>query len=198
MSHIVAAVVAYLLGAAPTANLLARMAGIDLRAQGSGNPGANNALRLGGPGLAAAVLFTEMAKGAGAVLIGGQLAGESGMLVAGLAAATGNLYNVFYRGKGGKGLGITAGVLLVAWPTVLVPALAIIALAAWITHSSDGATIIAILSLGVLAMIWTLLDMSTGWGIQDDRLLVALGVGLGALIFPKHRANVRFRRQRPA
>src|SRR5690606_25837333 len=122
-------IIGYLLGCIPTAVWIARASGIDLRHQGSGNPGANNALRLGGRRLAALVLFTEMAKGAAAALRGGQLAGEEGMIAAGLGAAFGNLYNVFLRFKGGKGLGITAGVLLAAWPVVLVPILVVIGLA---------------------------------------------------------------------
>jgi len=192
------ALIGYFLGAIPTANLLASLVGIDLRTQGSGNPGTNNALRLGGPGLAASVLLTEMAKGATATLIGGELNGDPGMVIAGLAAVTGNLYNIFYRFKGGKGLGISAGVLFVAWPTVVIPAIAVIALAAWITQSSDGATVIAIFSLSVMAGIWILAELPTGWGIENDRLLLALGVGLGLLIWPKHQSNVRFKRPSPA
>src|SRR5690606_27985836 len=48
-----ALVVGYLVGSAPTADWLARRRGIDLRSTGSGNPGTNNALRTGGPRLAA-------------------------------------------------------------------------------------------------------------------------------------------------
>lgn len=191
-------VIAYLIGALPTANWIAGMVGIDLRNQGSGNPGANNAFRLGGAGLGASVLFAEMAKGAGATLLGGLIAGEHGMVAAGIGAVAGNLYNVFYQFKGGKGLGITAGVLLVAWPTALVPVLVVIGLAAWITHSSDGASIIAIVSLTVMAIIWNAAEWTTGWGVSEHRLLLVLSIAMGLLIAPKHRANVRFRRPHPA
>ncbi len=197
MSVVFAAIIGYFLGALPTANTLARIAGVDLRQSGSGNPGANNALRLGGPGLAAAVLFTEMAKGAAATLIGQNLAGPEGIVAAGLAAAAGNLYNVFYRFKGGKGLGITAGILLVAWPTVVVPIIVVIALAAWVTHSSDAATFIAILTLAILAVVWATADLPTGWGLDPGSYLLTLALGLGVLILPKHRTSIRFRRQRP-
>lgn len=191
-------IIGYLLGCIPTAVWIARASGIDLRHQGSGNPGANNALRLGGRRLAALVLFTEMAKGAAAALLGGQLAGEEGMIAAGLGAAFGNLYNVFLRFKGGKGLGITAGVLLAAWPVVLVPILVVIGLAAWLTHSSDGATLIAIIALGAFALVSVAADLPTGWGVQPGPGLVILGFGLGLMIAPKHRSNIRFRRQHPA
>jgi len=57
MTTLLAAIAGYALGSLPTAGALARMRGIDLRAEGSGNPGANNALRTGGLILAAGVLL---------------------------------------------------------------------------------------------------------------------------------------------
>jgi acyl phosphate:glycerol-3-phosphate acyltransferase len=195
MEMILAVLVGYLAGSVPTAGWLGRLRDIDLRKQGSGNPGANNALRTGGAGLAAAVLFVEMAKGAGAVLAGSGLAGEAGMVAAGLAAAIGNLYNVWYRFSGGKGLGITGGVLVAAWPTVFVPAIAVIALSAWATRSAGGASLIALLFLAMAGLIWDPAGLPTGWGVEAG-LVPFLGLGLGLLIFPKHLDGAQFRRPR--
>ncbi len=191
-----AGLIGYLIGIIPTAGLLAARSGIDLRRQGSGNPGANNAFQLGGASLGISVLAVEMAKGAAAALAGNVLGGELGMVVGGLTACAGNLYNVIYRFRGGKGLGITAGVLLVAWPLIVVPILLIIGLAVWATHSSDGATLITLSILIVMSLAWHFnLDLPDGWGLTDGRLNILLSVGLGILIAPKHQANVRFRRQ---
>ncbi|MFZ5721018.1 MAG: glycerol-3-phosphate acyltransferase, partial [Pseudomonadota bacterium] len=56
---------AYLLGSIPTGYLAGRMLkGVDLRAVGSGSTGATNVLRTLGPWPAAAVLATDVAKGA--------------------------------------------------------------------------------------------------------------------------------------
>lgn len=197
MTVVLAGLAGYILGATPTAIWWARTAGIDLRSQGSGNPGANNALRLGGPRLAALVLFTEMAKGAAAVLLGGQLADGQGMVLGGLGAVAGNLYNVFLGFKGGKGLGISAGVLLAAWPTVFIPILVIIALVTWLTHSSDAATLVALTTLLLLSVVWVFADLPTGWGVAEEELILALAVGLAMLIAPKTRSNISFRRPRP-
>lgn len=127
MDLALALIAGYLIGSIPTANAIAGLFGIDLRSEGSGNPGANNARRLGGPGLSIAILSVEAAKGAAAVVAGVIFGGSPGMAAAGLAAATGNVYNVWYRFQGGKGLGITLGVLLVAWPLALPPVIVTIA-----------------------------------------------------------------------
>ena len=39
--------------------------------------------------------------------------------------STGNVFNMYYRFRGGKGLGISAGVLTAIWPTVLAPVLVV-------------------------------------------------------------------------
>ncbi len=193
MEVALAAVVGYLVGSVPTAGWLGKLWRIDLRQRGSGNPGTANALGTGGPVLAASVLLVEMAKGAGAVLLGSAIAGEPGVAAAGLAAATGNLFNVWYRFAGGKGLGITGGILFVAWPWFLPAAVAVIALSAWATRSSGGATVVAVVFLAAASLLWRPLDLPTGWGIAAE-LLPWLGLGLGFLIFPKSIRGARFRR----
>jgi acyl phosphate:glycerol-3-phosphate acyltransferase len=195
---VAAATLGYLIGSIPTAGWLARLKGIDLLTEGSGNPGANNALRTGGAGLASAVLFVEMTKGASVAMLGSVLVGDIGTVVAGIAGATGNLYNLWYRFRGGKGLGITAGILLVAWPTVVLPVLVVIALGAWATRSTGGATVIAIAALGLAGLLWLAVDLPIGWGLGRRPLLLALAVGLGLLILPKHLPSARFRRSSPA
>jgi glycerol-3-phosphate acyltransferase PlsY len=191
--------IGYLLGALPTAGWLGKwLKGVDLRSVGSGNPGANNALQTGGAGLAAAVLVVEMAKGATAVLIGERLGGEAAAVAAGLGAVAGNLYNVFYRFKGGKGLGITAGILVTAWPTALVPCIVVIALGARLTRSSGAAAIIAIVALVAMGVTWMAFDLPVGWGLSRPGLLLLLALGVGVLIWPKHWAVARFTRSSPA
>lgn len=198
VAGISAPVIGYAIGTVPTAVWLGRAAGIDLRGQGSGNPGAANALRTGGTRLAAAVLGVEMAKGAAAVWVGSTIGSDFTALLAGLGAVTGNLYNIYFRFRGGKGLGIAAGVLLAAWPTVLIPIVAIIALGAWATRSSGAAAVIAALSIVVLAASWVFFDFPTAWGISDPVRLMALAIGLAGLIVPRHWGEARFGRSHPA
>lgn len=61
MDLALALIAGYPIGSIPTANAIAGLFGIDLRSEGSGNPGANNARHLGGPGLSIAILSVEAA-----------------------------------------------------------------------------------------------------------------------------------------
>jgi glycerol-3-phosphate acyltransferase PlsY len=60
--------VAYFLGSIPTAFLVGRVRGVDIRKEGSGNSGTTNALRVLGRGPAAFVLSMDAAKGVLSVL----------------------------------------------------------------------------------------------------------------------------------
>lgn len=183
---VVAAAIGYLMGSLPTAAALGRLRGLDLRHEGSGNPGTNNARSLGGLPLAVLVLSVEIAKGASAVLLGAVIAGDGGAVVAGVAAVAGNVYNVWYRFAGGKGLGISAGVLAAAWPTVFVPIIAVIILAVLLTRRSGAATLIAIGALNVFAVVWVSKDLPTGWGVPPTPALFVLSFGLSAVLLQKH------------
>jgi glycerol-3-phosphate acyltransferase PlsY len=181
----VAGVIGYIIGSLPTAALLGQMSGVDLRAQGSGNPGTFNAMRTSGPLLAALVLIVEAAKGLAAVWVGEMLAGDTGALVAGLGAVAGNVYNVWYRFQGGKGVGISLGVLIGLWPTVILPIMAVIGLGALITRSSGIATLVAIVALLLMAVLWTINEWPSG-GLATDPALLVLATGIGLLVFWKH------------
>lgn len=181
-----AAVLGYLIGSLPTADLLGRIRGVDLRSEGSGNPGTANALRTSGAGLAILVLVVEAAKGFIAVSVAGSFAGESGAVAAGLAAVAGNVYNVWYRFQGGKGLGISLGVLAGLWPMVLLPVLLVIAVGVVVTKSSGLASLTAVAALVVLALVWSANGWSTGGGLEPTSLLVVLSAGIALLIWRKH------------
>jgi len=183
---LVAAALGYLVGSLPTATALGHLWGVDLRGEGTQNPGTNNARRLGGLPLAATVLVVEIAKGAGSVILGAALSGATGAVVAGVAAVAGNVYNVWYKFEGGKGLGISAGVLAAAWPTVFVPTMVVIIAAVFISRSSGRAALTAMAALNVFALIWASRDLPTGWGVPAGPLLFGLSIGLTVILVHKH------------
>ncbi len=195
MSWVLALVAGYLIGSIPSANAIAGLFGIDLRLEGSGNPGANNARRLGGVGLSVAILLVEAAKGAAAVVLGDIIAGSPGMVAAGLGAATGNVFNVWYRFQGGKGLGIALGVLLVAWPLALPPVIVAIAAVALVTRSTGMASLGALVVLLVLGLLWFPMGWPNGWGAGSTSL-PWLAVGLAVVITPKHLSDALTTRPR--
>jgi len=183
---LLAGVVGYLIGSTPTAEALGHVWGVDLRHEGSQNPGTNNARRLGGLPLAILVLAVEIAKGAGSVVVGAALAGSGGAVVAGVTATAGNVYNVWYGFAGGKGLGISAGVIIAVWPTVFVPIIVVIIVAAVISRASGTAALTAIGAINVFALIWATKDLPTGWGVPAGPYLFVISIGLSAVILRKH------------
>lgn len=183
--------VGYLLGSLPTANGIARVWGVDLRKDGSGNPGANNARRLGGLTLASVVLAVELAKGAFAFFAGYVMAGDLGGILSGVAAVAGNVYNVWYGFSGGKGLAITGGVLLASWPVALGVLLIALAVLQVTTRSSGRATLATLMVLVVLAITWVVLGWPNAWGVSEPAGLLLLAGSIAAILTPKHLYDAR-------
>ena len=106
------ACLSFVAGAIPFAVWLGRLAGVDPRTVGDGNPGATNAWKAGGWQLGLPVLFLDFFKGALPVGLAAQVWGWTGaMLVAvALAPILGHDFSPFLRGRGGKGLATTFGV----------------------------------------------------------------------------------------
>jgi glycerol-3-phosphate acyltransferase PlsY len=190
---LVAAAAGYLIGSVPTAVWLGRLWGVDLRRDGSRNPGANNARRLGGYTLALLVLTVEIAKGLVAVLVGLGIAGQPGGLAAGLAAVTGNLFKVWLGFHGGKGLGISGGVILGLWPVAFPVVVLSIALATALTRSTGLGSLVTLGVLLIFALIVARFGIEGPWGLEDPWLRVALVLGLGLIIGPTHWRDARQR-----
>jgi len=123
----VAAAAGYLCGSVPFAWLVVRArTGTDLRESGSGNVGATNAARLLGRRWFAALFALDAAKGAGAVLLAGWIAGEAGADAAGagwvraagaLGAVLGHAFPAWLGFRGGKAVATGAGTIA-AWSPI--------------------------------------------------------------------------------
>lgn len=188
---VVALLVGYLIGSVPTAVWLGRLWGVDLRDGGSGNPGANNAMRLGGFKLALVVLAVEVVKGVSAVAVGSAIGGDPGAVAAGLGAIAGNVYNVWLGFHGGKGLGISGGVLLAVWPVMVPIALLVLVLTSALSRSSGKGTLIGLGVLIIGALTWDQLGWGDAWGVEDQRLLVVTALGISVILVRKHWYDAR-------
>jgi acyl phosphate:glycerol-3-phosphate acyltransferase len=117
-------VAAFLAGSIPFGVIVGRVFfQVDLRAQGSGNIGAANALRTLGKAPAFVVLLLDALKGgvptAVAAGYGGEVQPWLGPL-AGAAAILGHVYSPWLHWRGGKGVATHLGVLAaLAWPAAL-------------------------------------------------------------------------------
>ena len=113
---ILCAVIGYLLGSFSTGILVARKEGHDIRAEGSHNTGASNALRVLGLKGGALTFMGDFIKAALAVVIGLLLAGKNGGMLGGLFVVLGHNWPVFFGFQGGKGIACSTAVLLILFP----------------------------------------------------------------------------------
>jgi len=144
-------VLPYLLGSIPFGLLLVRLfRGTDLRAVGSGNIGATNALRSGSPVLGIATLLLDLGKGVAGALVARALVGPPDIgwpaAFASIAAPVlGHCFPVWLGFRGGKGVATGLGVLLVADPLLALIAGVVFALLAvptrWVSLGSVGAAL---------------------------------------------------------
>jgi glycerol-3-phosphate acyltransferase PlsY len=111
----------YLLGSIPSAQILARLKGVDLRRVGTGNVGAGNLTsNVGMPwGIAAGVL--DGLKGLIPVLIclqAGLGPGAAGLV--GVSAVVGHNWSIFMGGRSGRGLATAFGLILALHPPLAI------------------------------------------------------------------------------
>ncbi len=74
-------IVSYLLGSIPFGYLVARMGGVDIRKQGSGNVGATNVMRVMGKGPGYTVFVCDALKGLAAVIAANHIAAHYSMML---------------------------------------------------------------------------------------------------------------------
>src|ERR1039457_1775948 len=142
---ILAAAIAYILGAIPFGYLLVKWkTGGDVRASGSGNIGATNVLRATGRAAGVATLLLDIGKGYLAVWIAGRITGGSAACqsLAALAVMAGHAYPVFLKFKGGKAVASFVGAFLCLTPVALGAVLVVFTVVvAWTRHISMGSIV---------------------------------------------------------
>jgi len=178
VTYALAAALGYLLGAVSPATLLAHHAGLDLRAAGSGNPGATNVGRVLGRRAGIAVGVLDVLKGYVPALAFSLLVSPEAGLVAGLAAMLGHVTSPFLRGHGGKGVATAAGAILGShplWaPVVLAVFVAVFAVSRWVALGSVAAAVV----LPVLALV-------SGAALPD----VLWAAAITSVVVLRHRVN---------
>lgn len=177
---VIAFVLAYLLGSIDFGIYVTRVLGMDIRREGSGNPGASNVLRTAGKGAFAATLAGDIAKGLVAALVGDLWVGEAAGFAAGFAAVVGHCFPVWHGFRGGKG--VAAGVGALIW---LEPLLGLGLLAAWALIVAT--TRVASLASLLLAIVYVPALVATG---HREWSLVWAGATL-ALVVARHSSNIR-------
>jgi len=172
--------VAYLIGTFPSAVLVARANGVDIRAVGSGNPGASNVTRVLGWRRGVWVFVLDIAKGALAAGLGLIVADRPAGYLLGAAAVVGHVFPLWERFHGGKGVATGGGV----------------------------AAVVAPIAFGVLIVAWFLISKLTGkaslasivivaalpfgvWFEQRRWWEVLAIIGVCVLVMARHLGNIR-------
>lgn len=179
MGYIIAVLTGYLMGCSNMAYYLAKLRKADLRAGGSGNLGASNAVVLLGWRAGVLTALHDIGKAVLAVLVLKWLFPEVEHIgaVAGVSCVLGHIFPFYLKFKGGKGFASYFGMTLALnWKLALCIAIAVI-LVTLITDYIVCGTVTTIVTVPVY-MFFT-----SGW------VLAAILCVATAVIFYKHREN---------
>ncbi|HYY14559.1 MAG TPA: glycerol-3-phosphate 1-O-acyltransferase PlsY [Chthoniobacterales bacterium] len=191
-TYIVAAVIGYLIGSLPAGYIAGRLAGVDVRAHGSGNVGATNVVRVLGKRFGYPVLLIDVGKGLAAVVVARSVANtgtdkaatELAATVAGICAVLGHSFPAWLRFRGGKGVATSIGVVF-----GLMPIAAAIVCGVWLVTFEIGryvslASIVAAIALPISVAAMLFLH----WLRTPVPLYFSLSVA--ALVVIRHRSNL--------
>ena len=149
---VICLVVGYVFGCFSTAYFVGKAHGIDIRKEGSGNLGSTNALRTLGVKAGLMTFIGDFSKAVIPILVlrYGIYAGDSDYgilmsLVLGLGVVLGHNFPCWLHFKGGKGIAVTAGVLLAIaqWPIIVAGLLIFVIIVALTRYVSLGSLVVA-------------------------------------------------------
>lgn len=174
---ILAAIIGYCLGNISPSILIGRAMGIDIKKEGSGNAGTTNALRVLGKKAAVITLIIDIGKGSLAVFLGNLIAGPAGGYIAGLFAFAGHIWPAAFNFKGGKGVAVSFGVIMmVNWKLGLLTLL-IVVIVVLLTKMVSAGSVTAAICFPVMSYF-----MEPGF--------VYYGVIIALLVIFAHRSNI--------
>ena len=145
---------AYAIGAIPTAYLFARFAlGRDIRSIGDNNSGAANVYREIGPKAGMACGALDIIKGGIAVIVVRLIIHDTGIeMFAGVCAFLGHIWPVYLGFRGGRGAAVAVGVMIATLPLFALPigALSLVAL----YHTRKSVVALFMFLAGVPVLSW--------------------------------------------
>lgn len=192
IAYILDAIIAYLLGSISFSVIFSKkIAGIDIREEGSKNAGTTNVLRTVGKKAAALTLICDILKGVIAVLIGYAISFitkdlNAALLVqiAGIFAIIGHTFPVFFKFKGGKGIATSLGILLLVNYQI-----GLICLVFWLII----VIFTRMVSLGSImaAILFPVLTIFIAQNYLVEGNYIIFGIVVAVLVVFNHRSNVK-------
>lgn len=200
---ILIAILAFLVGAIPTAVIVSRrFFGFDIREKGSGNMGSTNAFRVLGAKWGIFVQVVDILKGVLAVLVvshifDGELAFNNRTpfedetligIIAGCFAVLGHVFSPFVRFRGGKGINTAAGMLIGVAPIEVAIIVGVFLLVVFASgYISLGSIMAAVALPSSMAIRYNVF----GAEIQGYSTLIFFFIGLALLVIYTHRTNIK-------
>lgn len=202
LNRIICLLIGYCFGLFQTGFLYGKAKGIDIRQHGSGNSGATNTLRTLGTKAGFIVLFGDAIKCILSMLVSYLLFGRAYpeytylfMIYTAFGCVIGHDYPFYLGFKGGKGIAVTAGLIVSFGPLYIIVHLAVFALTFLTTH---------FVSLGSLLIyatffIMTVICGQTGYFHPGDVVIpqsiltemYVIVFIMTVLAYWRHRANIR-------
>ena len=195
LSVVLAGVLAYLVGSINFAIIVSKLfAQKDIRDYGSGNAGMTNVLRTFGKLPAVITTVGDFCKGIIAVLLGHliihYIGGATDVFYAdylmALLALLGHCFPVFYGFKGGKGILVSAGIILILDPIVFLVVLAVFGIVVAISKIVSLASISAAVAFPIATLVHGLIIRSDV--VWFDTLSALL---IGGIVVFMHRSNIK-------
>ena len=180
MKFILVLIGAYLLGSSNMALYLGKWHQVDVRTNGTGNPGASNVIMLLGWKAGLLVMIHDIGKASLAVFLTHRLLPdvEYAGAAAGVTCILGHMYPFYAKFRGGKGVASYVGMaLMLNWAAAIAGAAVCVVLAA---VTDAGAWGVAVFMVGYPVYM----------GFRGGSIRLALILGLGSLlVLWKHRDN---------
>jgi acyl-phosphate glycerol 3-phosphate acyltransferase len=183
LGFILCACIAYLLGSLNFGVIISRYKfKDDVRDHGSGGSGMTNMMRTYGRSAAIFTFVGDFIKAVIAIFIATLLCGDMGGYIAGLFCAVGHSFPIYFKFKGGKGITVTAAMVLCLNPVVFLILITVfIIIVAFTKYISLG-------SIMCMLIYPVILNRLTA---DPNAVMMICSVLLTALVVFLHRGNIK-------
>jgi len=176
-------VISFLIGSIPFGYVICRIIKkIDIRKYGSGNIGATNVYRVCGGFLGITVLILDILKGFIPVFISKNIFHFPSLIsvITGLLTIFGHIFSIFLKGRGGKGVATSFGVIIGLFPLSALSSFILWFIILLISHIVSVASIIAGFFLPIFIYLF-----------YKDISLTIFGIIILFFIVYTHRENIK-------
>lgn len=198
MVRVICVLIGYVFGLFQTAYFYGKAHGIDIREHGSGNSGTTNALRVLGTKAGLIVFAGDCLKCILAVVITRLLFGDAHKdiiyllcLYTGAGTILGHNYPFYMGFKGGKGIAVTAGLVIAFHPYFTIMGVIVFFTIFFTTHYVSLGSLLVYTLLLIELLIFGQLGLFRGMTQANLIEMYVLFAALTALAFWKHKENIK-------